>query len=74
MDFAETEEQSMIREMVRDFAEEVLAPTCLDRDRNQKPPLDEWKAFCEYGLQGICLLYTSPSPRDAHESRMPSSA
>ena len=26
------------------------------------------------GLQGTCLLYTSPSPRDAHESRMPSSA
>ena len=22
----------------------------------------------------VCLLYTSPSPRDAHESRMPSSA
>ena len=22
----------------------------------------------------ICLLYTSPGPRDAHESRMPSSA
>ena len=30
-----------------------------------------------YGEQAdsnICLLYTSPSPRDAHESRMPSSA
>ena len=26
-----------------------------------------------YQYQG-CLLYTSPSPRDAHESRMPSSA
>ena len=26
------------------------------------------------GLFTICLLYTSPSPRDAHESRMPSSA
>ena len=26
------------------------------------------------GLGKICLLYTSPSPRDAHESRMPSSA
>ena len=26
-----------------------------------------------YGGDG-CLLYTSPSPRDAHESRMPSSA
>ena len=25
-------------------------------------------------LVGSCLLYTSPSPRDAHESRMPSSA
>ena len=24
--------------------------------------------------QNGCLLYTSPSPRDAHESRMPSSA
>ena len=24
--------------------------------------------------QYTCLLYTSPSPRDAHESRMPSSA
>ena len=26
------------------------------------------------GELGACLLYTSPSPRDAHESRMPSSA
>ena len=25
-------------------------------------------------LNDTCLLYTSPSPRDAHESRMPSSA
>ena len=32
--------------------------------------------LCRYiGQQcTICLLYTSPSPRDAHESRMPSSA
>ena len=29
----------------------------------------------ELGTNGsVCLLYTSPSPRDAHESRMPSSA
>ena len=26
------------------------------------------------GLIGPCLLYTSPSPRDVEESRMPSSA
>ena len=28
----------------------------------------------DLGRTGTCLLYTSPSPRDAHESRMPSSA
>ena len=27
-----------------------------------------------YAATKACLLYTSPSPRDAHESRMPSSA
>ena len=27
-----------------------------------------------YRVASVCLLYTSPSPRDAHESRMPSSA
>ena len=27
-----------------------------------------------YNMTYVCLLYTSPSPRDAHESRMPSSA
>ena len=34
--------------------------------------------FQEWGNRGIhywdCLLYTSPSPRDVEESRMPSSA
>ena len=25
-------------------------------------------------LQAVCLLYTSPSPRDKRQSRMPSSA
>ena len=45
---------------------------------------DEKSGKKKYAIQGIfaqaetknrnCLLYTSPSPRDAHESRMPSSA
>jgi len=26
------------------------------------------------GMYDVCLLYTSPSPRDVEESRMPSSA
>ena len=29
---------------------------------------------CDGTRYYCCLLYTSPSPRDAHESRMPSSA
>ena len=28
----------------------------------------------EYEKAGLCLLYTSPSPRDRQKSRMPSSA
>ena len=32
------------------------------------------KNFIEVDPSKVCLLYTSPSPRDAHESRMPSSA
>ena len=33
--------------------------------------IEDVKKIISYG---VCLLYTSPSPRDAHESRMPSSA
>ena len=56
MQFKETEEQSMIREMVRNFAEEELAPSCLERDKNQIAPIEEWKSFCEKtGLQGITI-------------------
>ena len=34
----------------------------------------EYKPIKQIRLDNACLLYTSPSPRDAHESRMPSSA
>ena len=34
--------------------------------------LDVWKAYLQFRY--ICLLYTSPSPRDKRQSRMPSSA
>ena len=33
-----------------------------------------WKAIDRYSKDYICLLYTSPSPRDRTRSRMPSSA
>ena len=40
-------------------------------DDNDKRVKNKWVATSNYIT---CLLYTSPSPRDAHESRMPSSA
>ena len=55
MDFAETDEQQMIRELVRDFAESVLAPTIEHRDENQIAPSAEWLEFIEYGLQGVTV-------------------
>ena len=45
---------------------------------NQKPRFRALKidqnVAVELTLPGTCLLYTSPSPRDVEESRMPSSA
>ena len=38
-------------------------------------PIEDWfDGARNDGGMNTCLLYTSPSPRDAHESRMPSSA
>ncbi len=55
MDFAETEDQKMIRDMVRDFAETVAGPTCNQRDKEQKPPIDEFKQFAELGVAGMTI-------------------
>ena len=37
-------------------------------------PMDVAHAILDCGRVASCLLYTSPSPRDVEESRMPSSA
>ena len=49
------------------------------RDPDQAPKRDEARgllgaALAQVGGGCICLLYTSPSPRDRQKSRMPSSA
>ena len=36
--------------------------------------IERARVSCEEGLPYLCLLYTSPSPRDGLLSRMPSSA
>lgn len=49
------------------FFEKVLKKNVWHRTKINPQPK-------EYEITNSCLLYTSPSPRDAHESRMPSSA
>ena len=43
----------------------------VETDNSNKKP-DEW--YINTNESYTCLLYTSPSPRDVEESRMPSSA
>ena len=38
MDFSLTEEQQMVREMVREFADEWLAPRAHDMDMDRRSP------------------------------------
>ena len=56
--------------------EPVLQMAC--RDRNRIALQADLLGAHALGIRNLlcltCLLYTSPSPRDAHESRMPSSA
>ena len=45
------------------------------KDRMKQYALQYCEALAEnYKQYRICLLYTSPSPRDKRQSRMPSSA
>ena len=55
MDFSETEDQIMIRDMVRDFAETVASPTCHQRDKEQKPPIDA-VSYTHLTLPTICSV------------------
>jgi acyl-CoA dehydrogenase len=55
MDFAETDDQIMIRDMVRDFAETVAGPSCHQRDKEQRPPVDEFKEFAGLGFAGMTI-------------------
>ena len=55
MDFSETDDQTMIRDMVRNFAETVASPSCHKRDKEQIPPIDEFKQFAELGVAGMTI-------------------
>ena len=53
MDFQFTEEQRMIKEMVRDFAEKEIAPRAAEIDLSDEFPHDIFKRMGELGLLGI---------------------
>lgn len=53
MNFDYTEDHIMIRNMVRDFAEEVCGPGAEERDEKEEFAYDIWKKCGELGLAGI---------------------
>jgi len=53
MDFNLTKEQTMIRKMVRDFAEEVIKPRAIEIDKQAKFPKDIFDEMGKLGLMGI---------------------
>ncbi|GEL76273.1 acyl-CoA dehydrogenase family protein [Tenuibacillus multivorans] len=53
MNFELTKEQEMIKKMVRDFADEKIAPRAIDIDVNADFPEDIFKEMGELGLLGI---------------------
>jgi alkylation response protein AidB-like acyl-CoA dehydrogenase len=53
MDFQYTDEQLMIKDMVRKFAEDQVAPGVEERDEKEEFPVNLWNACAELGLVGI---------------------
>ena len=55
MNFELTEEQVAVRDAARDFAQNVLKPGVIERDREQKFPTEEVKQLGELGFLGIMV-------------------
>ncbi len=55
MNFELTEEQKAVKEAARDFAQNVLKPGVIDRDRDQKFPVEEMKQLGELGFLGMMV-------------------
>ena len=83
-DVVESGKDNGIVDTVKDDGGQEVADNQLKNEGEGKSPGTDWKAearkwesraksnFAE--LEKLCLLYTSPSPRDQRGSRMPSSA
>jgi alkylation response protein AidB-like acyl-CoA dehydrogenase len=55
MDFSLSEEQSMIQEAARDFAQNELLPGVIERDDAQKFPTEQVKKMSELGFLGMMV-------------------
>lgn len=55
MNFELTEEQMSVREAARDFAQNVLKPGVIERDREQRFPEEEIKQLGELGFMGMMV-------------------
>lgn len=53
MDFHLSEQQLMIRQMCRDFAEKEIMPRAAEMDRTGEFPYDLWEKIADLGLPGI---------------------
>ncbi len=55
MFFQLTNEQLMIRSMVREFSRKVIAPTAAERDKTKEFPAENFKKMGELGLMGMLI-------------------
>ncbi|BDH62248.1 acyl-CoA dehydrogenase [Lysinibacillus sp. PLM2] len=53
MNFNLTTEQNMLLKMMREFADEVVAPGAVERDRTKAFPIDIFKQLAEMGIMGL---------------------
>ena len=55
MEFQLTDDHLMIRQAARDFAQQVLKPGVIERDRDMKYPTEEVKQMAELGFLGMMV-------------------
>ena len=55
MDFEKSENQKMIEQMVRDFAEKEIRPNIMKWDESQEFPVPLFKKLGELGLMGVLV-------------------
>ncbi|ARD46776.1 acyl-CoA dehydrogenase family protein [Sporosarcina sp. P33] len=53
MNFDLTQEQQMVKKLMRDFANEEVAPGAVDRDRSGQFPVEIFKKLSEMGMMGL---------------------